>query len=159
MSVQAPGCAPLHVPVGAQVELVQQTPSTHASPDLHCALDVHDAPAPSSDTHAPALQKKPAAQSVLDEQPVRQAAPTQLKTPHDFAVENEQSPLPLHPAASYSTPPAQIEVPVQVVDEPGKWHAETSLPLHDALLQLPSPLPSVGHAARVEGGAPVTGTQ
>ena len=34
-----------------------------------------------------------------------------------------------------------------------------SLPLHVALLQLPSPLPSVGHAARVEGGAPVTGTQ
>lgn len=118
-SVHAPGCEPLHVPVGAHVLLVQQTPSVHDSPDLHCGVEVHGAPAPSNATHDPALQKKPAAQSVATLQLVLHAVPEQAKTPHDLAVAYAQSPAPLQPAASYSTPPEQIDAPVHAFVEAG----------------------------------------
>lgn len=117
--VHVPGCEPLHVPLGAQVDWVQHTPSVQVKPALHWAVDAHDAPAPARATHAPALQKKPLAQSVFAAQLALHAAPTQLKTPHAFAVVYPQSPAPLHPAASYSTPLVQIDVPVHALVESG----------------------------------------
>jgi hypothetical protein len=56
LNVQVPGCEPLQVPLGQLAE-PQQTPSTQASPDLHCPLVVHGVPCVSRTTHAPPLQK------------------------------------------------------------------------------------------------------
>jgi hypothetical protein len=56
LSVHAPGCGPLQVPLAHDDE-PQQTPSVQKRPDLHWLDVVHGAPCVSRMTQLPALQK------------------------------------------------------------------------------------------------------
>lgn len=107
--------APLHA-------LVQQTPSTQVSPAPQGGFVAapQAAPAPLGRTQAPATQVRPATQSVLTVQFVRQTVPLQVNVPHWVVAPAVQVPVALQVLAAVAE---QAVFPVAQVQTAASPHA------------------------------------
>jgi hypothetical protein len=151
-----PGLAPrpAHAAPAPQLVTPQQTPSAQCA-DLHCRSSVQGLPSSCAPTHAPALQKLPAAQSSSFAHAVRHVVVPHWYAPH-VRWTIGQWPPPSQVVTSVSVPPAHAGVPQETAFG-ALWHASASVP---SQLRPHTASPTlVLHAACPGFGCPTTGTQ
>jgi hypothetical protein len=123
-------------------------------PVEHSDGALQDFPKSPAGSHAPALQKYPAAQSARTVHEVLHAVAPHAYAPHGTAV-SPHAPAPVQVFACVSMPPLH-ELLLHAVPLAGYVHAVRTAPSQWGPHSLPTPVPV--QAARVPRGAPVTAT-